>query len=651
MKIKSILLSVLALSALVACQEKQTILTPSRVALDPLIIKAAADGETKTAKLTANCEWEATGPAWVTVSPAAGNGDTTISLLVAANDGKERDGEVTITAKDAGSTAKLLVYQAGKAVDPVGPNPPEPPTPEDPTVIKTAEGWLNFLSEASTYTAEETYSIEADIDCGGAKISPVSSFAATLDGKGHKVYNFSVESTDAKSGLVLVNTGTIKNVVFGSADGKTYDGKSSISAVEGAGGEFAGLVGDNAGTLENVTTFVTVNYVAGTEKPSDYIGVGGLAGTASLAGTFVNCTNYATFNTSGTLTQEMGIGGILGYTKSKDVTITSCVNAANLTITMPVAKVIMIGGIAGRTNGTIVIDKCENKGDISYEQAEKPGTWMAIGGIGGVFYNGITLTNCKNSGTISSNLQQVNRISGILGTLNRGGTVQGCENSGDIILVQAEDNANWQAAGGIVGSQEREDAAPAKVIGNTNTGKISVTLANNTTAHQNRIAAGGIFGLGTLVTEVSGNTNKGDVSLVNTAGTADSWAGGIVGAMVSTTTDYPTALSGNVNEGAVSCKTADDALSAAGGVIGNVGYYPTKTDDTKITVTGDKNTGAVTCANVARVGSVAGYNVASLVNCQAGGSVNGTALTAENFATLIQGSGSSGSATGTTLAK
>ena len=77
-------------------------------------------------------------------------------------------------------------------------------------------------------------------------------------------------------------------------------------------------------------------------------------------------------------------------------------------------------------------------------------------------------------------LQQVNRISGILGTLNRGGTIQGCVNSGDVVLNQAEDNANWQAAGGIVASQEREDAAPAKVIGNTNTGKITVTLANNT---------------------------------------------------------------------------------------------------------------------------------------------------------------------------
>ena len=650
MKIKSLLLSVLALSAFVACQEKQTILTPSQVSLDPLILKVTADGETKAAALTANCEWEVSAPSWVTVAPESGNGSTTLSIIVAANDGKERDGEVTIVAKDAKSSAKLLVYQAGKAEEPGPDDPPTPPTPEDPTVIKTAEQLLNFIGEAPTLTAEEEYSLGADIDCGGAKISPIPSFAAILDGKGHKVYNFSVESTDAKSGLVLLNTGTIKNIVFGSSDGKAYDGKSSISAVEGAGGDFAGLIADNAGVLENVTTFVTINYVAGTEKPADYIGVGGIAGTASAAGSFVNCTNYATINAEGTLTQEIGIGGILGYTKSSEVTLTSCVNAANLTFTIPVAKVVMIGGIAGRTNGTIVIDKCENKGDISYEQATKPSTWMAIGGIGGVYYNGITLTNCKNSGTISSNLQQVNRISGILGTLNRGGTIQGCVNSGDVVLNQAEDNANWQAAGGIVASQEREDAAPAKVIGNTNTGKITVTLANNTTTHQNRISAAGIFGLGTLVTEVSGNTNKGTVTLDN-KGTADSWAGGIVGAMVSTTKDYPTALSGNVNEGAVSCKTADDALSAAGGVIGNLGFYPSKTDDTKMTATGDKNTGAVTCGNVARVGSIAGYNVASLIDCKAGGSVNGTALTEANFATYIQGSGSSGSATGTTFAK
>lgn len=650
MKIKSFLCSALALAAVVACQEKQTILTVSQVSLDPLIVKVSADGETKTAQVAANCEWELTGPSWATVVPASGNGDTSITIIVEANTGKERDGDVTVTAKDAKSTAKLLLYQAGKVDENPNPGPDPGPNPGTGTSIKTAEQLAAFLSEASTLAADEEWTIDADIDCGGAKISPVASFSASLDGKNHKIYNFIVESADSKAGVVITNTGTIKNIIFGSSDGTKYDGKSSIGFVEGKTGEYAGLIGENAGTLENVTNFATINYNATSEKPGDYIGAGGIAGLASGAANFVNCTNYASINASGAITQEVGIGGILGYTQSSDVKLTSCVNAANLTITMPVAKVIMIGGIAGRTNGKILFDKCENKGDIAYEQAEKPSTWMAIGGIGGVFYNGATLTGCKNSGSISSNLQQVTRAGGILGTLNRGGTIEKCENSGDVSIIQAEANANWQAAGGIVGSQEREDVAPAKVIGNTNTGKVTVDLAGNTTAHQNRIAAGGIFGLGTLVTEVSGNINKGAVSVDN-KGTADSWAGGIVGAMVSTAADYPTALSNNVNQGAVSAKTADDAASIAGGVIGNNGYYPGKTDDTKITLTGDKNTGAVTCGNAGKVGSIAGYNLGTLTNCVAGGSVNGTALTEANFATMIQGSASSGKANGTTLAK
>ncbi|MBR5042948.1 MAG: BACON domain-containing protein [Bacteroidales bacterium] len=650
MKIKSFLFSALAFAACVACQEKASILTPSQVSLDPLIIKVSADGETKTAALTANCDWEVSGPAWAVVEPASGTGNTTISIIVSANDGKERDGEVVVTAKDAKSTAKLLVVQSGVAA--VDPGPGPGPGPDEPqgTTIKTAEQLAAFITDAPTLAAGEEWTVEADIDCGGTKISPIASFSAILDGKGHKIYNFVVESADSKAGLVITNNGTIKNIVFGSSDGKTYDGKSSISFVDGGSGDYAGLVADNAGVLENVTSFVTVNFVAPAEKSSDYMGLGGIAGTASGSGSFVNCTNGASLNASGTLVQEMGIGGILGYTQSSDVRITSCVNVANLTINVPIKKVVMIGGIAGRTNGTIVIDKCENKGEIAYDQAENPSTWMAIGGIGGVFYNGITITNCKNSGRISSNLQQVTRAGGILATLNRGGLIQGCENSGEVVINQAEANANWQAAGGIVGSQEREDAAPAVVKGNTNTGKVTITMANNTTAHQNRVSAGGILGIGTLFTEVSGNTNKGAVSIEN-KGTADSWAGGVIGAMVSTTNDYPTAISANVNEGAVSCKTSDDVASIAGGVIGNNGYYPTKTDNTKITLTGDKNTGAVTCANVGKAGSIAGYNLGTLTNCVAGGSVNGTKLDDANFATLIQGAASSGTATGTTLAK
>lgn len=653
MKIKTLLCSALALASLMACQEKQVILTPSSVSVDPLIVKVAADGETKTVTLTANCEWETTGSAWAAVSPASGKGDTTLSILVAANEGKERDCEIVVTAKDAKSSAKLLVVQAGKVQDNPGPGPgpDNPPIPDNPNAIQNAEQLAAFVADASNLSAGEEWTVEADIDCGGAKISPIGTFSAILDGKNHKIYNFVVESADSRAGLVITNTGTIKNIVFGSSDGKTYDGKSSISFVSGGFGDYAGLVAENAGTLENVTNFATVNFAAPADKSSDYMGLGGIAGTASGAASFVNCTNGASLNATGALAQEMGIGGILGYTQSGEVQLHSCVNIANITIDIPVKKVVMIGGIAGRTNGTILLDKCENKGDIAYEQAEKPSTWIAVGGIGGVFYNNNTVTGCKNSGSISSNLQQVSRVGGILGTLNRGGLIQDCENSGNVIINQAEENANWQAAGGIVGSQEREDAGPAVLKGNTNSGKVSIVMAGNTTTHQNRISAGGILGLGTLFTEVSGNTNKGAVSVENKAGASDSWAGGVVGAMVATTKDYPTALSANVNSGAVSCKTSDDAASIAGGVIGNSGYYPGKDNDTKITLTGDKNTGAVTCANAGKVGSIAGYNLGALTSCQAGGSVNGTALTDANFASLTQGTSSTGTATGTTLAK
>lgn len=662
MKTKALLLAALSAAAFSACQTVLQPATVSQVSVNPQIVKVVTDGETKTVQLTANCDWEtSSSAAWVTVAPASGTGSTSITIIAAANSGDARDATVTITASGAATHADLLVTQSGVQQVTPGPGPgPDPgPTPGG-TTISNATQLAAFIEEAPTLAADEEWTIEADIDCGGAKIAPIASFSANLDGKNHKIYNFVVESSDSRAGLLLVNNGTIKNVIFGSSDGKAYDGKSSIGFAEGKTGEYAGLVAENAGTLENVANFATINYAATSDaykeskEPKSHLGVGGIAGLASGAASFINCTNGAAINASGpdTRQREAAVGGILGYTYSNEAKIVSCVNAANLIVSMkmPSKGVIMIGGIAGRTNGTILVENCENKAEVSYEQTEAPKSWLAIGGIGGVFYNGSTVTGCKNSGRVSSNLQQVSRVAGILGTLNRGGTVEKCENSGEIVLTQAEANGNWQTAGGIVGSEELEDSGPAKIIGNTNTGAVKVNLANNNNTHQNRNSAGGILGLGSLMTEVSGNTNKGSVSLVN-GGTADSWAGGIVGAMVSTTNDYPTALSGNVNSGAVSCKTGDDALSAAGGVIGNNGNYPGKTDNKSITVTGDKNTGAITCAAAGRVGSIAGINLGTLTNCVAGGSVNGTAVSESNLGTLTQGASSSGKANGTTLAK
>ncbi|MBP5720857.1 MAG: BACON domain-containing protein [Bacteroidales bacterium] len=641
MKIKNLLCSALALASLVACQEKQVILTPSSVSVDPLIVKVAADGETKTVALTANCEWETTGSAWAQVSPASGKGDTTLSILVAANEGKERDCEIVITAKDAKSSAKLLVVQAGKVQDNPGPGPgpDDPPIPDNPNAIQNAEQLATFLSQASTFASDEEFTIEADIDCGGAKISPAGSFAAILDGKDHKIYNYVIESAEATSGIFLTVSGTIKNVILGSKDGKGWDGSSTVGYVstEAPTGHTGGVCASLSGTLQNVKNFAKV--VVTMNNSGGVSGIGGLVGAMDSPSTIDGCENGGIIELSGTMANGAYAGGIVGHANNAQALIQNSVNSADLEFSLENGKYMMYGGIVGCSHVGSVVDKCQNLGDITLNQSgtETAGTYMMIAGIAGALYTGAVVTNSVNKGNVSSNRLQVSRIGGIVGTLNSKGLIEGNTNDGDVTVKHAAANNNWQAAGGICGFQEKESADNI-IRNNINNGKVTVEVENATT-HANKVTAGGIIGLGVLGLEISGNVNNGAVSIVNkSAGTA--YAGGIVGWFKGA----GSFTKENENKGAVSCKTSDDAAAVAGGV---VGY----SSDAANTCTSDKNKGAVTCANTPAVGSIAGTNAGSLNNCQAGGSVNGTALTDANFASLTQGTSSTGTATGTTLAK
>ena len=247
------------------------------------------------------------------------------------------------------------------------------------------------------------------------------------------------------------------------------------------------------------------------------------------------------------------------------------------------------------------------------------------------------MKNCTNKGEVSSARNQVSRIGGIVGTLNSQGLIEGNVNDGKVSINHDFANGNWQAAGGIVGFQEKVETDNI-IRNNTNNGDVVVVVENATT-HANKVTAGGIIGLGVLGLEISGNVNNGSVSVTNKAA-GPAYAGGIVGWFKGNNT----CTKENENKGAVSCKTSDDANAIAGGVVGCV-------NDKSGTCTSDKNTGAVTCANAASAGSVAGINNGTLTNCVAGGSVNGAALTDANFNTLIQGTASTGTANGTTVAK
>ncbi len=646
MNIKYLAILLLALPIAFSCSQQVEIVPDSMAVVafgtDEVSVPAAATD--LTVAVYANCNWKvSSGESWIQVTPTESNKATrSITLSIAENTVEEtpRSGQLILTGD--GVSATLKVNQAA----PLGPVPPG-------TELYTAEDVLTFLNLAQHFTSSDVTTIYNDIDMGGATVPYVSSYSGVLEGQGHKIYNFKVESDAETTGLFLVNNGVIKNIVFGSSDGTTYDGFSEIAAISGKGGSSTGLVAVNNGTIENVTNFATIKFAA-TSLASGKFGVGGIVGAAGAsevgASVLKNCTNKASIRTSGTLVQETSFGGVVGYTFAQGTLIESCTNDANIIIGIPVKKVVMIGGVLGRTDQGGNFDKLVNNGEVLYVQEASPSTWMSIGGVVGTMYNGGVLTNSINNGEVSSNLQQVNRMGGVIGVLNTGGKIEGCTNNASVIINQAEPNANWQSAGGILGFQEKSAATLDNIIlGNTNKGSITVSVENNTT-HANKVSAGGIIGAGCRELKVTDNTNLGEVVVDNKA-TGTVYAGGIYGALYK----LPTSIEslGNANAGKVSASTSDNINACAGGVIGYIA--PSSGGDAnKVApvLKNEKNTGVVICTNVEAAGSIAGNNGSgNLDSCAAGGSVNGTVVTESNLEALVQGSISKGTASGTTLAK
>ncbi len=597
-------------------------------------VAVPASASDLTVAVNANCSWTAsTEDSWIQVAPPTGTKATkSITLSIAENTIEEtpRSGQVTLTGN--GVAAILKVNQAA----PAGPVPPG-------TELYTAEDFMTFLQLAKDFTPTDVTIVFNDIDLKGATIPAVATYSGILEGRNHKIYNFKVASDSESAGLFLTNNGTIKNLIFGSSDGTKYDGVSQIAAADGKGGGSIGLVAVNTGTIENVTNFATIKFVAA--SVAGKVGIGGIVGTAGVgekgASVLKNCTNKASILASGTLAQETSIGGVVGYVAAAGTSMESCTNDANLSIGIPVKKVLMIGGVLGKTDNGGTFDKLVNNGEVSYAQEDAPSTWMGIAGVVGAIYKGGILTNATNNGAVSSNLQQVNRIGGILGVLNTGGKVEGCTNNASVTLDQAQPNGNWQAVAGILGFQEKSAAELDNIVaGNTNKGNISVSVENATT-HANKVAAGGIVGAACLELSVTNNTNLGDVTVLNKAAGAV-YAGGVYGGLYK----FPAviATSGNVNAGKISATTSDNAAAYAGGVAGYIaGASGSDANKVTISLTNEKNTGDVVCANAATAGSIAGFNGnGKLVDSQVGGTVNGVAVTAANMAALIQGSSSTG---------
>lgn len=269
---------------------------------------------------------------------------------------------------------------------------------EDPILIDSLDLLIGMNKEKNAY-----YKLVADIDCGGAISSIFNSssyFSGSLDGDGHKIYNYKIES-NSYSGLFGYMTGaTVKNLV-----------------------------------LEDVSYEAT--------RSDTYLG--------ALAGYAKNCTitNVTVKNVKlshqGQSSKTAYIGGLVGMAENS--TITNC-SVSELALTIPRAQLRMyIGGFVGENEKTL-IENCSVEGTISatiYYTSNENGC-LYLGGFSGVNDSNKGIKNSYAKVDISVNEPETSTSEGYKtlksyiggfsgGNIHDGSYFKDCASIGKIVVV------------------------------------------------------------------------------------------------------------------------------------------------------------------------------------------------------------------------
>lgn len=264
--------------------------------------------------------------------------------------------------------------------------------------IQTAAD-LSILSDncrLDKYSQNLIVSLEADLDLSGVNFSGFPIFCGTFSGNGHTISGLHLDYTGSTVGFFryLTETAVVTDLNI-----------AGTISPQGSASQIGGLVGNNAGTIQNCT-------FSGTVSGTDF--VGGIAGTNTATGKIKNSS------ANGIVYGNHFIGGIAGSNHGmiQDCTNTATINTElqqnevdlsditidSLTGAESFATVTDIGGISGVNIGSII--HCENKANIGY-----PRIGYNIGGIAGCQTGYIS--DCSNSGIISGRKD----VGGIVGQL------------------------------------------------------------------------------------------------------------------------------------------------------------------------------------------------------------------------------------------
>lgn len=505
--------------------------------------------------------------------------------------------------------------------------------------ISTAAQLLEWNSGSSLRTAFDEVELKNDINLDGQEWVPTD-FKGVFEGNGYHIYNIvvtpssTIQTDRLLGGFFARIYGNVQNLVLGSSDGISYDGKSivKLGATELTGWSLAGGVAGslNGGQIKNVTTFSTVEVSAEFAKKAK---IGGVVGVVNAADSkLTDCSNYgsvvnnASTSTATTDGNRSNIGGIAGCCEDKSgIEISGCKNYG--TVTSNNSEVEFIGGViavsnggvaAGGTGGNVItIKDCCNYGKVSISNGSKP----SVGGIAGCLC-AAALEGCVNEGTVTANVTSELKIGGIAGKYIASveSAVRSCINgkSGDTGKGSIETDSGTASAfiGGIIG-----------YIPTDATGALTVSACENHASIQTLNSYAGYIGgfggywnaKGCLI-NMENCHNYGDISNLSSAEDAgNNRVAGFVGEFANDQ-ETVSSVTNCVNHAKVRTSKARKAAAMIGGLFGSASYM----EITDCTNEGDisfSNTLAAT--NSMNVGGIVGYgnNGVIFTSCKNSGNV------------------------------
>ena len=643
---KKLIIVLLSIAAIVACKEKEggeqgggstAEATVVRVGGSGTLLFEAVGAEPQKVKIYADGSWSASAPSWITLSPSSANGTGEISVSV--SDNPEVDGRMTDVEFTPAASNKLTIQQKG----------------DNKVNIKNGEEFAKWLAGLTVESLDEAR-LAADIDMSGVEFTPAEGFSGSLDGGGHSIKNL-----HASSPLFKLNKGTLSGIVIDASC--SFEPDTLV---------FGALTSRNEGVISDCINKADVTRsIAPTSSKSNLIA--GLIGVSvSKSNSISNCKNYGKISIlvsdDGKFTTQ-GVAGVVAYSLDP---LSSCENYGDITLS---------GGY--HTNRAAPLRNPEYPDDIEQGEFYNKKVGSAVGGV--VAYAIGALDKCKNAGKVSwieTKVEDQNTsparmfAGGVAGCYY--GLVSDCSNSGglDIKVLTSDksafDGQNHQlCAGGVFGGfNNPSDDSPSKnrgvdVSGCSNSGAISLEAYTT----KSSMHLGGVIGWPASENDNTNPANWGTMTscsnsgAITVSGKANFRTGGIVGA-----TPYMESCS---NTGKITINGADDH-SEVGGVAGrHWGYAQTVNNcsstadiessaiiDTGLlfgwigkklsaSVEGGKFSGNITAAAGSAAGLLVGGSGSelkaiigtNLSPVEVSGSLNGTALSSENAATLLWGDG------------